>query len=128
MGISSINSSSSITYSFFLVHFMSFYHIKGNVILTIDLSRNVFDNGILGVLFMNFIDFGEVTLLYLQTHQVYSTLKRRGDDYFHLVSTWNTRGVFVRYSLLNSAPCPTLPVSFNFLDFDTSNFLINEDF
>ena len=31
----------------------------------------------------------------LQTHHVYSTLKRRGNGRIHVVSTWNTRGVFV---------------------------------
>ena len=31
----------------------------------------------------------------LQTHHVYSTLKRGGNDRFHAVSTWNTRVVFV---------------------------------
>ena len=31
----------------------------------------------------------------LQTHHLYFTLKRRGDGHFHVVSTWNTRGVFV---------------------------------
>ena len=31
----------------------------------------------------------------LQTHHVYSTLKRRGNNRFYVVSTWNTRGVFV---------------------------------
>ena len=31
----------------------------------------------------------------LQTHHVDSTLKRRGNDRFHVVSTWNPRGVFV---------------------------------
>ena len=31
----------------------------------------------------------------LQTLHVYSTLKRRGNIRFHVVSTWNTRGVFV---------------------------------
>ena len=30
-----------------------------------------------------------------QTHHVDSTLKRRGNDRFHVVSTWNPRGVFV---------------------------------
>ena len=30
----------------------------------------------------------------LQTHHVYTTLKRRGNDRFHVVSTWNIRGVF----------------------------------
>ena len=32
----------------------------------------------------------------LQIHHVYSTLKRRGNSRFHVVLTWNTRGVFVR--------------------------------
>ena len=31
----------------------------------------------------------------LQTHHVDSTLKQRGNDRFHVVSTWNPRGVFV---------------------------------
>ena len=31
----------------------------------------------------------------LQTHRMDSTLKRRGNDRFHVVSTWNPRGVFV---------------------------------
>ena len=30
-----------------------------------------------------------------QTQHVDSTLKRRGNDRFHVVSTWNPRGVFV---------------------------------
>ena len=30
----------------------------------------------------------------LQTHHAYSTLKRRGNGRFHVVSTWNTRGLF----------------------------------
>ena len=34
----------------------------------------------------------------LQTHHVYSTLKRRGSGRFHVVSTWNTRGMFVGYN------------------------------
>ena len=33
--------------------------------------------------------------LSLQTQHVYSTLKRRGNDRFHVVSMWNKRGVFV---------------------------------
>ena len=33
--------------------------------------------------------------LSLQTHDVYSTLKRRGNGRFHVVSTWSTRGLFV---------------------------------
>ena len=36
-----------------------------------------------------------VTIVTLQTFHVYSTLKRRGNEHFHVVSTWNTRGVFV---------------------------------
>ena len=31
----------------------------------------------------------------LFTHPLYSPLKRRGDGHFHVVSTWNTRGVSV---------------------------------
>ena len=33
----------------------------------------------------------------LQTHYMDSTLKRRGNDRFHVLSTWNPRGVFVGY-------------------------------
>ena len=36
-----------------------------------------------------------VTQLFLQTRNGFSTLKRRGNDRFLVVSTWNTRGVFV---------------------------------
>ena len=35
------------------------------------------------------------TSISLQTHHVDSTLKRRGNDRFHVVLTWNPRGVFV---------------------------------
>ena len=35
----------------------------------------------------------------LQTHHVYSTLKRRGNDRFNIVSTWNTQGVFVGWNI-----------------------------
>ena len=31
----------------------------------------------------------------LQTLHMYSTLKRRGNVRFHVISTWNTRGVVV---------------------------------
>ena len=31
----------------------------------------------------------------LQTHHMYSTLKRSGNEGFHVVSTWNIRAVFV---------------------------------
>ena len=34
----------------------------------------------------------------LQTHHVYSTLKRHGNGRFRVVSTWNTRGTLVRFS------------------------------
>ena len=33
----------------------------------------------------------------LQTHLVYSTLKRRGNGCFHVASTWNIHGAFVEY-------------------------------
>ena len=33
----------------------------------------------------------------LQTHYMDSTLKRRGNDRFHVVSTLNPRGVFIGY-------------------------------
>ena len=36
----------------------------------------------------------------LQGHHVYSTLKKRGNKRFYVVSTWNTRGVFVGQHLL----------------------------
>ena len=36
----------------------------------------------------------------LQAHHVYSTLKGRGNGRFQVVSTWNTRGVFVHSTLL----------------------------
>ena len=39
----------------------------------------------------------------LQTDHVHSTLKRRGNGRFHVVSTWNTRGVFVRIELFSVA-------------------------
>ena len=35
----------------------------------------------------------------LHTLHVYSTLKRRGNIRIHIVSTWNTRGVFVGWLL-----------------------------
>ena len=33
----------------------------------------------------------------LQTHHMYSTLKRRGNGRFYVVSTWNTCGVFAGF-------------------------------
>ena len=38
----------------------------------------------------------------LQTHHVDSTLKRRGNDRFRVVSTWNPRGVFVGFRIIFS--------------------------
>ena len=43
--------------------------------------------------------FPRILVNTLQTLQVYSTLKRRGNVRFHVVSTWNTCGVFVGYVL-----------------------------
>ena len=37
-----------------------------------------------------------------QAHYVYSTLKLLGNDRIHVISTWNTRGVFVGYWLIRS--------------------------
>ena len=39
-------------------------------------------------------------LIALQIRHVYATFKRRGNNRFHVVSTWNTRGVFVGYFLI----------------------------
>ena len=36
-------------------------------------------------------------IILLQTHHVDSTLKRRGSGRFHIVSTWNPRGLFVGF-------------------------------
>ena len=41
--------------------------------------------------------FWNVYVLALQTHHVYSTFKRHGNDHFHVVSTWITRDMFVRW-------------------------------
>ena len=42
-----------------------------------------------------FLNWIFLMLATLQTHHVYSTLKRRGNECFHVISMWNTRGVFV---------------------------------
>ena len=39
----------------------------------------------------------KVQIVTLQTLQLYSTLKRRENERFHVISTWNTRGVFVYF-------------------------------
>ena len=46
----------------------------------------------------------------LQTHHVDSTLTRRGNDRFHVVSTWNPLGVFVG-NLLRITDTKVLPIS-----------------
>ena len=33
--------------------------------------------------------------VFLQTHHMYSTLKQVGNGRFHVIPTWDTRGVFV---------------------------------
>ena len=42
-----------------------------------------------------FLIFEKNALETLQTHHVDSTLKRRGNGRFHVISTWNPREVFV---------------------------------
>ena len=56
------------------------------------------------------IDFPEVRNkdTSIQTQPVYFTLKRRGNDRFHVFSTWNTSGVFVRLDYLNNYVHPNL--------------------
>ena len=44
----------------------------------------------------------------LQTQPVYFTLKRRGNDRFHVFSTWNTSGVFVGLDYLDYFVYPNL--------------------
>ena len=46
---------------------------------------------------------------YLQTRHLYSTLKRRGNDRFHYVSTWNTCGAFVRMTTSWGVPAEISP-------------------
>ena len=50
----------------------------------------------------------------LQTHHVDSTLKRRGSGRFHVVSTWNTRGVFVG-------------INFEYSNFNIENYSVSVD-
>ena len=35
-----------------------------------------------------------------QTHHVYSMLKQYGHGHFHVILTWNTRGVFVGQNMI----------------------------
>ena len=49
---------------------------------------------------MLFFVFFFVLATALQTHHVDSTLKRRGNGRFHVVSTWNRRGVFAERRFL----------------------------
>ena len=46
-----------------------------------------------------------------QTLHVYSTLKRRGNGRFHVVSTWNTGGVFLRGILRGAHSKPFIKIS-----------------
>ena len=46
-----------------------------------------------------FVHRGVIFVAPLQTHHVYYTLKRLGNGRFHVVSTWNTGGVFVERSI-----------------------------
>ena len=41
-----------------------------------------------------------ITSTSLQTHHVYSTSKRGGNYRFHVISTWNTHGVFIEIELI----------------------------
>ena len=61
-----------------------------------------------------------ISLASLQRHHVYSTLKRRGSDRFHVVSTWNSRVEFVGIFPMNM--CKLVPNGFNsfLLTFDNS--------
>ena len=47
------------------------------------------------LIILKLVDWRKHTETSIQTLYVYSTLKRRGHDRFYVVSTWNTRGVFV---------------------------------
>ena len=53
----------------------------------------------------------------LQTHHVDSTLKRRGNGRFHVVPTWNPRGVFVRQLL-------TTNKSLNYLNYSITCWIL----
>ena len=54
----------------------------------------------------------------LQIHHADSTLKRHGNDRFNVVSTWNPRGVFVRFHLQQSLPFANInPVLSAFISF-----------
>ena len=57
--------------------------------------RTIWTNPINYVYYMN--QSNQQLIHTLQTNHVYSTLKQRGNDRFHVVSTWNTRGVFAGY-------------------------------
>ena len=52
-------------------------------------------------------------LYFLQTHHVNSTLKARGNGCFHVVSSWNTRDVFVGF-LLFTIFCEAQKRSFDY--------------
>ena len=49
------------------------------------------------MIYQNIVTKAAITL---QTHHVYFTLKQRESGRFHVVSTWNTRGMFVGKAVL----------------------------
>ena len=65
---------------------------------------------------------GRMTLV--PYHLVYFTLKRRGNGFFHVFSTWSTRGVFVGLRLSN-APEKTMTCSTHNKVFRCSRNIIN---
>ena len=61
----------------------------------------------------------------LQTHQVYSMLKRRGNDRFHVVSTFNSRGVFVGKILIKAGILNRKQFMYSFMLAEMSLSLLN---
>ena len=51
----------------------------------------------------------------LQTHHADYTLKRRGNGRFHVVSTWNTRGVFAVFDWILDMLLMTAPLAISLL-------------
>ena len=61
-----------------------------------------------------------------QIHHVDSTLKRHGNDRFHVVSTWNPRGVFVSFHLQQFLPFANInPVLSVFISFEYVDHIFN---
>ena len=57
----------------------------------------------------------KVCKLTLQILHVYSTLKRRGNGRFHVVSTWNTRGVLAVFDWILDMLLITTPLAISLL-------------